>query len=105
MASTAASCSSLNVSQKPSRLASPSLGDEQYARAVEIVDDGEIAVTLAETLLVYAQVGNRLCAAACKSTSHRALQDAVNLVPAQPEQLGYALLTRFLEPRDRETFE
>ena len=82
-----------------------SLGDEQHARAVEIVDDGEIAMALAEALLVDAQVGNRLCRATFEPTLHGAFQDAVNLVPAQRQQLGDALLAGFLQPRDRESFK
>lgn len=81
-----------------------SLGDEQHPRTGEIVGDGEVAVRLAEALLVNAQVCNRLGATACESTSHSTFEDAVNCVPAQGEQFGYALLARFLEPRNRETF-
>ena len=60
-ASTPPSCSSLNVSQKPSQAGlAPSCGDEQHARAVEIVDDGEVAMALTKALLVDAQMGDRL---------------------------------------------
>ena len=83
----------------------PSLGDEQHARAVEIVDDGEVAMALAEALLVDAQVGNRLCLATFEPTLHGAFQDAVNLVPAQRQQLGDALLAGLLQPGDRESFK
>ena len=86
-ASTRASCSALNVFQKAVQAGlAASLGDEQHARAVEIVDDGEIAMALAEALLVDAQVGNRLCRATFEPTLHGAFQDAVNLVPAQRQQ-------------------
>ena len=83
----------------------PSFGDEQHARAVEIVDDGEVAMALTKALLVDAQMGDRLGAAARQAALHGAFEDAVNLVPAQCEQLGDALLAGFFQPRDRESFK
>jgi len=50
--STAPSCSSLNASKKVRAGLAASLGDEQHTRAVQVVDHGEIAVTLPKALLV-----------------------------------------------------
>ena len=49
-------------------------------------------MALTKALLVDAQMGDRLGAASRQPTLHGAFEDAVNLVPAQCQQLGDALL-------------
>lgn len=60
---------------------------------------------LAEAFLVDAQTRHGLGLPALQSAAHRALQDAVNFVPAQREQLADAALAGFAQPGDGQGLE
>jgi len=77
-------------------------GHVQHSPARQIVDQGEVFLTLAEGLLVPSQPGDVLALPPLQPALDGPLHDAVNLIPAQTQRFGYGLLAAGSQPGDRQ---